>query len=90
MVHNGDHKIHLPDPDKCEGVRALIEQLIAWQPGKQGKQLRQDGPMSMWFAELRARNVIVGKDGQRSYLDNPYLSRKDRQKQYVVPLHSVA
>jgi hypothetical protein len=51
LVHNDDNVIHLPNPDKSEGVKALVDQLITWQPGRQGKQLRQDGPMALWFAE---------------------------------------
>jgi len=46
-VHAGDNLITLPDPDKSVGVKTLIEELIAWQPGKLGKQLRQDGPMAL-------------------------------------------
>ena len=59
-VHAGDNIIHLPDPDKSPGIKALVEQLLVWVPGKRGNQLRMDGPMCMWFAELRARNYVTG------------------------------
>lgn len=55
-----DNIIHLPDPDKSPGVKALVEQLLTWVPGKLGKQLRMDGPMALWFAELRARVYAQG------------------------------
>lgn len=70
-------------------MKTLIEELIAWQPGKLGKQLRQDGPMTLWFFELRARAIMLGTDGsqkRQAFLDNPYLSRGDRRQQVVVPI----
>ena len=88
-VHAGDNLIWLPDPDKSVGVKTLIEELVAWQPGKLGKQLRQDGPMALWFFELRARAILLGADGSGSrkpFMDNPYLSRGDRRNQVVVPV----
>jgi hypothetical protein len=87
--HNGDNLIELPDPDQAQAVKTLIEQLIAWQPGKLGKQLKMDGPMALWFFELRAREVLgVGKRRQRQFLDNPYLSRGDKERRVVVPMDS--
>jgi hypothetical protein len=61
-VHNDDNVIHLPDPDFSPGIKALVEQLLTWVPGKLGRQLRQDGPMALWFAELRARAYLTGGD----------------------------
>lgn len=87
--HANDNLIELPDPDYSVGVKTLIEELIAWQPGKLGKQLRQDGPMALWFFELRARAIMLGTDGsqkRQAFLDNPYLSRGDRRQQVVVPI----
>jgi hypothetical protein len=79
-----DHIIHLPDPDKSEGVKALIDQLLIWQPGVPGNKLRQDGPMALWFAELRARLYVGG--GQKkptTHVNNKYLSRRAASRQYV-------
>lgn len=85
MDHNRDHVIELPDPDKSEGTKALIEQLVSWQPGKLGKELKQDGPMALWFAELRARSLLgVGRANRKHFMENPYLSRSDKAKQTVV------
>jgi hypothetical protein len=84
--HDGTNLIELPDPDKSEGVKALIEQLLTWQPGKSGKELKQDGPMAAWFLELRARAILGQGRGQRvHHMRNPYLSRGDRRRQMVVP-----
>lgn len=85
-VHNDDNLIQLPDPDYSAGVKALIDQLIAWQPGKQGRQLRQDGPMALWFAELKARPLVTAKDRRSDFLPNSYLSRGDRESRRVVPM----
>lgn len=89
MDHDGQNVIELPDPDKSEGVKALIEQLTTWQPGKLGKELKMDGPMALWFAELRARNTLgVGRSSRLHFVNNPYLSRGDRAKQRVVPMEA--
>lgn len=56
----GSNLIQLPDPDFSPGIRLLIEELSLWEPGRTGKQLRQDGPMALWFWELQARLIIGG------------------------------
>lgn len=87
-VHNDDSNlIELPDPDLSGGMRALIEELISWVPGKRGKQLRQDGPMALWFFETRAR-VILGTDTretQQQYARLPFMNRGTRNKQVKAP-----
>jgi hypothetical protein len=85
-VHNDDNLIHLPDPSYSLGVKALIEQLLVWAPGKLGKDLRMDGPMALWFAETRARTISSG-DGRppTQYLENRYLSRGAQSRRYVLP-----
>ena len=78
-VFNADSNlIELPDPDYSQGVKTLIEELLTWVPGKRGKDLRQDGPMALWFLELRAR-VILGH-GQSdkpatTHMAIPFMSR---------------
>ena len=84
--HDGNNLIELPDPDMSPGIKALIEQLIAWQPKKNARQLRMDGPMAMWFAELVARTIINSGERKTSFIDNPYLSRGDRAERRVIPV----
>lgn len=85
-VHNDDNLIHIPDPSCSNGVKALTEQLVTWQPGKLGKQLRMDGPMALWFAETRARTLITGGDAPPTqFLENRYLSRRAKSERYVLP-----
>lgn len=89
LDHDKTNIIELPDPDKSEGVKALIEQLTTWQPGKLGKDLKMDGPMALWFAELRARATLgVGRQQRRNFVENPYLSRGDKAKRRVVPMEA--
>lgn len=84
--HNDDNLIHIPDPSSSQGVKALIEQLLIWVPGVRGKNLRMDGPMALWFAETRARQLITGGDRPATqYLENRYLSRRARKGRYVIP-----
>lgn len=84
--HDGNNLIQLPDPDGNVAIQSLIEQLTTWQPGKLGKQLKQDGPMALWFFELRAREILgVGKRRQSPFMENKYLTRGDRARRYVVP-----
>jgi hypothetical protein len=56
--HNKDNLIQLPDPDKSEGIRKLIEQLVTWEPNVRGSKLTQDAVMALWFAELAARTRV--------------------------------
>jgi hypothetical protein len=78
--------IQLPDPDWSPGIKALIDQLLIWVPGKRGGKLRQDGPMCLWFAELRARSYLVGGDRPpQHHVENRHLSARARRRQVVVP-----
>jgi hypothetical protein len=76
-VHNKDNLIELPDQCLSQGIKTLIEELMLWMPGKRGKELRQDGPMALWFFELRARQVL-GFDRDRppaTHQAIPFMSR---------------
>lgn len=81
---NRDNIIKLPRADQSPGVKALIDQLITWQPGISGAKLRQDGPMALWFAETRARTYVFGADKPpASHGKNKYLSRRAQARRYV-------
>jgi len=78
--------IQLPDPDMSHGVKMLIEELLTWIPGRRGSKLRQDGPMSLWFLECRAR-VILGFGGESSqkFVSIPFMSRGTAAKRATAP-----
>lgn len=85
----GDNIIHLPDPTNSPGIKALIDQLLTWVPGKSGSKLRQDGPMALWFAEMRARNILFGVNGgqQANFVrSNRFLSARAKRRQAVRPI----
>lgn len=87
-VHDADSNlIELPNPDYSSGIRALKEELITWVPGKRGKQLRQDGPMALWFFETRARVILGTEDrGVRtSHINLPFMTRGDAAKRTRTP-----
>ena len=90
MDHDGKNIIHIPNPDKSPGIRALVDQLLTWEPGKSGSKLRQDGPMSLWFAEMRVRSLLFGTTAnggnQHQFVQaNRFLSARARQKRSVRP-----
>lgn len=90
-IHNGKNLIELPDPDSSPGIKLLIEELVTWQPGLSGKQLRQDGPMALWFWELRAREALgIGRRAVQHFVDNPYLTRGDQNNRVIIPAHALA
>jgi hypothetical protein len=86
-VFNRDNLIELPDQNMSAGIKALIEQLLTWVPGKRGSKLTQDGPMALWFFDLRAR-VILGHDRGREptqHVAIPFMSRGAQKKQASAP-----
>jgi hypothetical protein len=87
--HDGENIIHLPNPDKSPGIKALVDQLLTWVPGKSGSKLRQDGPMALWFAEMRVRNVLFGGGeggGPQQFVKtNRFLSARARSRRSVRP-----
>lgn len=91
-VFKKDNLISLPDQSRSEGIKALMEQLVAWTPGTRGKDLKMDGPMCLWFAELRARDVIRpgGAGRQQNYVSNSFLSRGAQRQRYTArPEHFI-
>jgi hypothetical protein len=85
-MYGRDGIIEIPDPDYSPGIKALVEQLITWVPGISGAKLRQDGPMTLWFAETIARRYAMNGDGPApSHLKrNRYLSRRAQERQYTM------
>ena len=77
-----NNMIELPRKEN-EGVKALIEQLIVWIPDAPRTQ-KTDCVMSLWFAELRARE-LVSTEGQTFYAEgDTWLSGNDREERVVL------
>lgn len=89
-VHNDDNLIDLPDTGRSEGLKALVTQLLTWEPHKSAKQLTMDAPMALWFAELRARQILGHgrvKDNKNHATASRYTSRRRLRNRAVVPAH---
>lgn len=79
--------ISLPSSHNSEGIKALIEQLITWQPGKSGKELKMDFPMSLWFAETKAREVVHSAvTKSTNHRASKYMPRYRKESQMCVNL----
>ncbi len=85
--HAGDNLIELPDPQASSHVKALIEQLVTWRPGVRGSKLKQDLPMALWFAELRAREQLAAANRfNRSHLESEFTTARARSGRAVIRL----
>jgi len=76
---------------ETERSRALVEQLLTWDPHfAQSKKARSghktDLVMALWFAELRCQELTAGGGGQQ-HSTSPFQTRADRLQQRVVPVH---
>lgn len=72
-------------------VDELVTQLISWQPRPEGGQRRvrpgtTDLVMALWFAEIRARELIVGRRSEASFRPNRFATRRGRALQRVVDI----
>jgi hypothetical protein len=89
-LHQGDNLIELPS-NHSHGVKMLVEELISWSPFVKTKYRRQDTVMALWFAELRAREMVTSSR-KTSYFAkaNPFLNDRDRENQMVINLDDMA
>ena len=78
--------IHLPRFSN-ESVKALVEQLVTWEPMPPGVKTKKkiDCVMALWFAEIAAREVVT-RVGQSISFGNPYMSRRDREQAVTIDL----
>jgi hypothetical protein len=88
--HAGDNLIELPDSSKSEHVKKLIEQLVTWQPGKQGKQLKMDAVMALWFCEIVARETLLTSTNVPNFLSNQFTPRGQVESRYLINLDDLA
>ena len=90
LKHAGDNMIELPDSSRNEHVKKLIEQLVVWQPGVQGKKLKMDAVMALWFCEIVARDVLLTSSNVPNFLSNEFTPRKAIDDRYIVNLDDLA
>ena len=90
LKHAGDNMIELPDSSRNEHVKKLIEQLVVWQPGVQGKKLKMDAVMALWFCEIVARDVLLTASNVPNFMNNQFTPRKAIEDRYIVNLDDLA
>lgn len=82
--------MELPSTKSIEACKQLVEQLITWAPETKNKT---DLVMALWFADVRAREVILGNSaakGQTNFMQNRFLTRRAKSQQIVVNLNDLA
>jgi hypothetical protein len=80
-----ERMIDLPSSHNSDGVKALVEQLITWRPGAKGKDLVQDLPMALWFAEIKAREVVDTRTMRaKAHVASRHVPRYRRRHQNII------
>lgn len=88
--HAGDNLLELPDASRSEHIKKLIDQLVSWQPGKRGKQLKMDAVMALWFCEIVARETLHKATGISNFMKNEFAAADDVANRYVINLDELA
>lgn len=81
---DGWNLLRLPANHQSFGVKSLIDQLVTWFPETKGKT---DCVMALWFAELRARQ-LVEQTGGSMFEDNPWLSPMQARQRGLVDVYA--
>lgn len=74
--------INLPN-STSEAVKALIEQLSVWQPDPP-KNAKTDCVMALWFAELRASELVSRLGNVTPFRTSPYTTRGDKARRRII------
>lgn len=90
LKHNGDNMIELPDTSRNEHIKKLVEQLVTWQPGVQGKRLKMDAVMALWFCEIVARDVLLTTANVPNFLKSEFTPQGEVDSRYIVNLDDLA
>lgn len=87
----GNNLIRLPSRSSGEGIKALIEQLTTWEPLPPGVKTKKktDCVMALWFAEIRARELI-NELGSTFRMKNEFLSPRDMEHKFTIDLDHMA
>lgn len=79
----GHNLIRLPSQTQSEPIRNLVEQLCAWFPATKGLT---DTVMALWFAEIRARELMF-TDFDNYHVDSSeFMSERDTEGQSVIDI----
>ena len=75
--------IELPSSEGSEGIKALVQQLVTWKPETKSAT---DCVMAMWFAVIRARELITSGTRLTPYLNNRWATKSQMDQRYAVNL----
>jgi hypothetical protein len=81
--HQRNNIIELPSSEGSEGLKALTQQLLTWKPDTRGKT---DTVMALWFAVIRARELMQQASKTSSYLNNRWATRAQMNTRVAVNL----
>jgi hypothetical protein len=81
--HQGNNIIELPSSEGSEGIKALVQQLLTWKPDTRGKT---DCVMALWFAVMRAREMMQQSSSINFFANNRWATRAQRDRRIVVNL----
>ena len=81
--HQRNNIIELPSSEGSEGLKALTQQLLTWKPETRGKT---DTVMALWFAVIRARELMQQASKTSSYLNNRWATRQQMNNRVAVNL----
>jgi hypothetical protein len=87
--HQDDNLIELPSSEGNEHVKALVNQLITWNPGVK-KYQATDCVMALWFCEIRVKELIQMSGFAQSHTHNRYATRAGIGQRGVVNLDELA
>jgi hypothetical protein len=81
--HQRNNIIELPSSEGSEGLKALTQQLLTWKPETRGKT---DTVMALWFAVIRARELMQQASKTSQYLNNRWATRQQMNNRFAVNL----
>ena len=81
--HQKNNIIELPSSEGSEGIKALVQQLLTWKPDTRSAT---DCVMALWFAVIRARELIQSGTRITPYLNNRWATRAQIEQRYAINL----
>jgi hypothetical protein len=81
--HQRNNIIELPSSEGSEGLKALTQQLLTWKPETRGKT---DTVMALWFAIIRARELMQQASRTSQYLNNRWATKAQMNTRVAINL----
>lgn len=75
--------IEFPSNEGSEGIKTLVQQLITWRPDTRNPT---DTVMALWFAVIRARELMQVRTTQQRYMHNRWTNRHQVAQRRTVNL----